>query len=283
MAIKATVVSTKGGVGKTTLTANLGAALADLGQRVLMVDIDVQPTLSSYYPVTERAKYGLTHLLNRASVWDVVSKTSIQGLDLIYSDDFKGELENWLLHQPDGRVRLKQLLVQYDDQYDFILIDTQGAIGPLQDAGVLAADLLISPIPPEMMSAREFARGTIAMIERLLPMAALGAPVGPLRGIIYRADNTRDCREISSGLTNESFKASKGSITILETIVPATVVYRAAATAQEPVHRFERSRKGPTLSARETMLSLIHELFPYLKGESFRDEVKGMPLTGGAS
>ena len=55
MALKLTVTSTKGGVGKTTLTANLGGLLADLGLRVLLIDADVQPTLSSYYPLSARA------------------------------------------------------------------------------------------------------------------------------------------------------------------------------------------------------------------------------------
>ena len=55
MTVSVTVTSTKGGVGKTTLTANLGGLLADLGQRVLLVDADVQPTLSSYYALGEWA------------------------------------------------------------------------------------------------------------------------------------------------------------------------------------------------------------------------------------
>ena len=60
-----TVCSTKGGVGKTTLTANLGGLLADLGARVLLVDADVQPTLSSYFPVERRSPAGLYARLAR--------------------------------------------------------------------------------------------------------------------------------------------------------------------------------------------------------------------------
>lgn len=60
-----TVCSTKGGVGKTTLAANLGGLLADLGQRVLLIDADVQPTLSSFYAITFRAPQGLTTLMQR--------------------------------------------------------------------------------------------------------------------------------------------------------------------------------------------------------------------------
>ncbi len=264
MALKITITSTKGGVGKTTLTANLGGLLADLGLTVLLVDADVQPTLSSYYPLEKRAGHGLSSLITEATVEDVISRTTVPRLHLILSDDPEGTLQNWILHAPDGRVRLKHLLAHFDGAYDVILLDTQGAVGPLQDAAVLAADLLVSPIPPEILSAREFARGTVQMLERLGPMAWLGAPVGPLRGVIYRMDRTVDARRIRDELCGESYGASKGAITILDTVIPNTVAYREAATARVPVHRFEPRRRGPTPSARESMLALVHEILPHL-------------------
>ena len=266
MALKITITSTKGGVGKTTLSANLGAILADLGQRVLLVDADVQPTLSSYYPLEQRAQYGLSHLITTASTNGIISRTTVERLDLIYSDDPQGKLETWLLHAPDGRVRLRYLLANFEESYDIILIDTQGAIGVLQDAAVLAADFLVSPIPPEILSAREFSRGTISMIERLRPMVNMGAPVGPLKGLIYRQDHTVDARLIAQQLKRETYGPSKGSITILDTFIPNTVAYREAATHRTPVHRWEAKRPGPTASARETMLDLVYELFPHLEG-----------------
>ena len=59
-----TVCATKGGVGKTTVTANLGGYLADHGAKVLIIDADVQPTLSSYYGLNgPPASHGLTHLI----------------------------------------------------------------------------------------------------------------------------------------------------------------------------------------------------------------------------
>lgn len=264
MALKVTITSTKGGVGKTTLTANLGGLLADMGQKVLLVDVDVQPTLSSYYPLERRAAQGLSTLITEAVVEGVVSTTTIPSLDLILSDDPEGMLQNWILHTPDGRVRLKHLLTRFDQAYDFILLDTQGTVGPLQDSAVLAADLLVSPIPPEILSAREFARGTVHMLDRLRPMACLGAPLGPLRGLIYRMDRTVDARRIAQELCCEAYGPSKGAITILDTVIPNTIAYREAATARAPVHRWEPQRQGPTPSARDSMLALVCELFPHL-------------------
>lgn len=272
MALKITITSTKGGVGKTTLTANLGGLLTDLGQKVLLVDADVQPTLSSYYPLEQQAERGLSSLITEGVVEGVISRTTIPCLDLILSDDPEGMLQNWILHTPDGRVRLKHLLARFDQDYDFILLDTQGAVGPLQDSAVLAADLLVSPIPPEILSAREFARGTVQMLDRLRPMAFLGAPLGPLRGLIYRMDRTVDARRIAQELCREAYGPSRGAITILDTVIPNTVAYREAATARVPVHRWEPRRQGPTLSARDAMLTLVSELFPHLSDKTLDHE-----------
>jgi len=263
LTIKITVMSTKGGVGKTTQTANLGGMLADLGMRVLLIDADVQPTLSSYYEIKQQAEYGLSALITGPQIEGIISTTFIDNLDIIVSDDPEGALQNWILHTPDGRVRLKHLLTKFDEQYDFILIDTQGAVGPLQDAAVLAADMLLSPIPPEILSAREFTRGTLGMLERLQPMTYLGAPVGPLYGLIYRMDRTIDAQRIARELRRES-APSRGQIRILDTVIPSTVAYREAATSRMPVHRWERRRTGPSSSAYETMQALVNELFPHL-------------------
>jgi chromosome partitioning related protein ParA len=102
------------------------------------------------------------------------------------------------------------------------------------------------------------------MLERLRPMAFLGAPVGPLRGLVYRMDRTVDARRIAQELCRESYGSSKGAITILNTVIPNTIAYREAATARVPVHCWEPHRQGPTPSARNAMMALVCELFPHL-------------------
>lgn len=253
-----TVCSTKGGVGKTTTTANLAGLLADSGLRVLMVDADIQPTLSSYYPIRHKAREGLFHLVTGpgTDLEQTISQTSIERLDIVLSDDPQGQLENWILHTPDGRVRLKRNLRQVTS-YDIVLVDTQGAVGPLQDVAVLAADLLLSPVTPEILAAREFVRGTATMLERLEPMKYLGAPVPHLYALIYRMDRTVDARSIAAGLRGQLFASSPGSITVLETVVPASVMYRQASTAKIPVHLCDPK-------AKEVQAALVRELLPHL-------------------
>lgn len=267
--IKFTVTSTKGGVGKTTLTANLGALLADMGLRVLLIDADVQPSLSKYFPLTTtKPLAGLTEVIVRGEVTEsCITATMYQNLDIVVSDDPEGNLPHWLLNRIDRGFRLRFALQSpvVSGAYDCVLIDTQGAIGPLQDAAVLAADILISPITPEILSAREFKDGTMELLDRLEPGSALGATLGPMKAVIYRQDRTTDARIIASGIRDDFIKF-KGRVSVLDTVVPHAKAYKEAATLRIPVHRHERKREGVTPSASTVMHRLAWELIPSLQG-----------------
>ena len=267
--IKFTITSTKGGVGKTTLTANLGALLADMGLRVLLVDADVQPSLSKYFPLaTPQPSAGLTEVIVRGEVTAAcITATVFPNLDIVVSDDPEGHLPNWLLNRIDRGFRLRFALqaAVVADAYDCVLIDTQGAIGPLQDAAVMAADILVSPITPEILSAREFKDGTMELLDRLEPGSALGATLGPVKAVIYRQDRTADARLIANGI-REDFIRLKGRVSVLDTVVPHAKAYKEAATLRIPVHRHERRRDGVMPSACAVMHQLAWELIPSLQG-----------------
>jgi chromosome partitioning related protein ParA len=267
--IKFTVISTKGGVGKTTLTANLGALLADLGLRVLLIDSDVQPSLSKYFPIAAtKSAAGLTEVIVRGEVTEAsITPTLYQNLDIVVSDDPEGNLPHWLTNRIDRGFRLRMALnaPAVVESYDCVLIDTQGAVGPLQDAAALAADILVSPITPEILSAREFKDGTMELLERLEPGSALGASLGPMKALIYRQDRTADARVIAAGIRDDFIKL-KGRVTVLETVVPHAKAYKEAATLRTPVHRHERKREGNTPSAYTVMHQLAWELIPSLQG-----------------
>lgn len=94
-----TVCSTKGGVGQSTLTANLGALLADAGHRVLLVDTDSQATLSHYFPIDEPSNRGIAAFLTERDIETTVSCTA-SGCDLIRSDHSLGALQNFLADIP---------------------------------------------------------------------------------------------------------------------------------------------------------------------------------------
>lgn len=259
------VVSTKGGVGKTTVAANLGGLLADAGLRVLLLDLDSQPTLSSYYALSQKAIAGAYEFiaLNLTTPAQIVSRTVIAGLDLILSNDDQGRLNTLLLHAPDGRLRLRNLLDNFRPRYDLLLIDTQGTRSVLLEMAILASDLALSPITPEMLAARELHRGTLKLLRELEPFRHLGILPPPLRLLLNQVNAIRvDTRMIIRGL-RETF-AGATDISVLDTVVPDRVAYLNAASLGLPAHRIEtrRSHERRLSSALETMQALAIELFP---------------------
>ena len=265
--IKIAVVSTKGGVGKTTLTANLGGILADMGFRVLLVDADVQPSLSRYYRIRRRADLSLTAVLRRGMVTeDNISEVDIPGiadkLDIVCSDAPDGEVQHWLSTRMDRGRRLAMALrsVTVTENYDFVLLDTQGAKGPLQDAAALAADILLSPIAPDVLSAREFLEGTIEFFRNL---ETADMPVGQMKALIYRQERTVDARNIALTV-RENFVRFSGRVDLLSTVVPSAVAFKEAATRKLPVHTVDVRRRGASPCASEIMMALAYELIPSL-------------------
>ena len=234
------IISTKGGVGKTTTAANLGGLAADAGLRVLLLDLDVQPTLSSYYELAHRAPGGIYELLafNERDFGRLVSRTMIAGLHLVLSNDHRGELNTLLLHAPDGRLRLRHLLPALASLYDLVLIDTQGARSVLLEMAVLASDVALSPVTPEILAARELRRGTMQLLEDIAPYRHLGIEPPPLHLLINRVHPVSANARLIQQALRDLFQDHAG-IRVLATDVPAIEAYPRAATRGLPVHRVE--------------------------------------------
>lgn len=262
---RAGAVSTKGGTGKSTTSTNLGAFTADAGLRTLLIDLDpVQPSTSSYYPLEYTAPGGILELLafNETSRDKVVSRTSIKNLDVIISNDANNQLNNLILQAPDGRLRLANLMSAFDADYDLIIVDTQGARSAMLEMVVLASDTILSPLPPEMLAAREFNRGTIHMMDGLRSYARLGLKIPHINIVINGLDETVDAREIHHTV-REIFDGSP-DVTVLQTVIPDANSLRKAASKGTPAHRLEyrqpSNRKAP--AALSIIRSLAIEVFP---------------------
>lgn len=258
------LISTKGGVGKTTTAANLGGFLADAGLRVLLLDLDSQPTLSSYFPLTHRASGGSYELLafNERDPAQIISRTTIPGLDVIISNDGQGQLNTLLLHAPDGRLRLRHLLPAFAADYDVLLIDTQGARSVSLEMAILASNAAISPVTPEILAARELYRGTLQVLDDIAPYQHLGIPAPPVYLLINRLPAvSSNAQQILKAL-NEIFSDSKHAH-ILTVSVPAIEAYPRAATLGIPVHRLESRKPAGRIApaALETQRALAGALF----------------------
>ncbi|MBX6319039.1 ParA family protein [Pigmentiphaga sp.] len=259
------IISTKGGVGKTTTAANLGGFAADAGLRVLLIDLDVQPTLSSYYPLAHQAPAGIYELLafNERDPDKLLSHTHIDRLDVVLSNDDKGQLNTLLLHAPDGRLRLRHLLPAFQSSYDLVLLDTQGARSALLEMAVLASNLALSPVTPEILAARELRRGTLQLIEDIAPFRHLGIEPPPLHLLINRVPPVSANARLIQQALRQIF-ADRSDVRVLNTAIPAIEAYPRAATQGLPVHRVEGRRPSgrSAPAALESIRMLASELFP---------------------
>ena len=166
------------------------------------------------------------------------------------------------MHAADGRLRLKNLVSAFSDDFDLLLIDTQGARSVMLELALLASDLAISPITPDMLAAREFYRGTQQLLKDLEPLSALGVHTPPLNIVINKLDATNDAHLIYQSLSETLTEHPQ--IKLLDTTIPAAVAFRRAATQGLPAHRLEQrqphNRKAP--SAFSVIHSLAREVFP---------------------
>lgn len=145
------VANQKGGVGKTTTTINLGAALAEMGKKVLLVDIDPQGNATSGVGIE---KSSIQHdvyeiLIDEAPLAPAIRPTERKGLDIVPATLQLAGAEVELTTQIARETRLKNGLAPVQGQYDYILIDCPPSLGQLAINGFTASDRILIPVQSE--------------------------------------------------------------------------------------------------------------------------------------
>ncbi len=145
------VVNQKGGVGKSTTTVNLGASLAVMGRRVLVVDIDPQGNATSGLGVDKRAIEDDIYavLLSDATIAAVTLPTEVVGLELVPATINLAGAEIELVSALSRETRLRQALASVRDRYDYILIDCPPSLGLLTLNALTAATEVLIPVQAE--------------------------------------------------------------------------------------------------------------------------------------
>jgi chromosome partitioning protein len=150
-----TLVNQKGGVGKTTTTINLGSYLANLGQRVLVVDLDPQANATSCLGVDKRTVQSGTYeaLLNLTSPTASILMNERLKMALLPSSPSLAGAEIELVDELARETRLKKAIEGLDGRYDYILIDCPPSLGLLTVNGLVAArDGVIIPVQCEYLA-----------------------------------------------------------------------------------------------------------------------------------
>lgn len=150
-----TLVNQKGGVGKTTTTINLGAYLADFGQRVLLVDLDPQANATSCLGIDKSSIKSGTYeaIMGTRPAADSLLRNELLKLSLLPSAPGLAGAEVELVNEMARETRLKQALTPLKDRYDYILIDCPPSLGLLTLNGMVAAqDGLLIPVQCEYLA-----------------------------------------------------------------------------------------------------------------------------------
>src|ERR687887_343104 len=146
------IANQKGGVGKTTTAVNLGAALAEMGHRILIIDLDPQANATSSFGLQAVEQTSLYEpLLGDASITERIFPTERDGLFIVPSDLDLAGAEVEIARMPNHLTRLAETLqpLHADETFDFALLDCPPSLGILMTNALAAADELLTPIQCE--------------------------------------------------------------------------------------------------------------------------------------
>jgi chromosome partitioning protein len=231
------IANQKGGVGKTTTAVNLGAALAELGYRVLVVDLDPQGNATTGLGINARNLQSSIYdvLLNDLSLEDCIEPTAVRNLFLAPATIDLAGAEIELVPAFSRELRLKRALERLDE-YDFTLIDCPPSLGLLTVNGLAAASEVVVPIQCEYYALEGLGQllSNVELVQRNLnPTLELGA-------IILTMYDART--KLSDQVAKEVRQHFGGKV--CRNIVPRTVRLSEAPSFGQPIIVFDSTSRG---------------------------------------
>ncbi|QZA33017.1 AAA family ATPase [Hydrogenibacillus sp. N12] len=235
------IANQKGGVGKTTTAVNLGAALAVLGKRVLLVDMDPQGNTTSGIGVSKAdVVYDVYDLLiNDVPAASVVRPTNVPNLDLLPSTIQLAGAEIELVPTLSREVRLRRALEPIRSAYDFILIDCPPSLGLLTINALTAADSVLIPIQAEYYALEGLSQllNTIRLVQKHLNGALT------IEGVLLTMYDART--NLSLQVAEEVKKYFKDKV--YRAIIPRNVRLSEAPSYGQAVVTYDPKSRGADL------------------------------------
>ncbi|SOC54313.1 chromosome partitioning protein [Ornithinimicrobium cerasi] len=229
----------KGGVGKTTSTINLGAALAEYGRKVLMVDFDPQGALSVGFGIrTNDLDVTVYNLLVERGhdVRDVILPTRVPGIDILPANIDLSAAEVQLVGEVAREQILARVLRPVLDDYDVILIDCQPSLGLLTVNALTAAHGVLIPLECEFFAMR----GVALLIETIEKITDRLNPRLEIDGILA---TMYDGRTLHSREVVRSVVDHFADI-VFHTVISRTVKFPDATLAAEPITTYAATHAG---------------------------------------
>jgi len=244
----------KGGVAKTTTTLSLGGALAESGQKILLIDLDPQAnlTLALGFETNQAAVTSSHILIESAPLMSARLKTDFENLDLIASHSTIEGAEQFLPVRTNYAATLKRAIDSASPlPYDYILLDCPPFLGAITTNALSAADLLVIPTQAEYFSAYAL-RNMMAMIRRIRQDANSELGYRILITMLDRRNRTH--RNIQ-----EQLQSTFGD-GLFKTVIEIDTKLRESPIAGQPITRYRPGTRG-ALQYRE----LAQELMEYVK------------------
>lgn len=233
------MVNQKGGVGKTTSTINLGAALAECGRKVLLVDFDPQGALSAGFGANphelDLTVYNVM-MDRKVDIRDVILPTGVENIDLLPANIDLSAAEVQLVNEVAREQVLASALRKVRDEYDVILIDCQPSLGLLTVNALTASEGVIIPLICEFFALRAVAL-LVDSIEKVQDRLNPDLEISGVLATMFDA-RTIHSKEVLARIV-DAFGDK-----VFDTVIKRTVKFPDASVSAEPILSYASSHPG---------------------------------------
>ena len=232
------VANQKGGVGKTTTSVNLSAAIGETGKKVLLIDLDPQGNATSGVGIDKMSDVTSIYdvIINEVPIDEAIIKTEFKNLSVIPATTSLAGAEIELVSIDDREWRLKQSVEKIKDKYDFVIIDCPPSLGLLTLNSFVCTDTILIPLQCEFFALEGLSQlvGTIRQVKKSLNKEI------DIEGILLTMFDGRT--NLSNQVADEIKKYYPDKV--YKSVIPRNIRLSEAPSYGQPINVYDKHSKG---------------------------------------